>query len=223
MATASRSLFQTASYSEQKTCWPKNGKHILALFDEESVIVYQAFKPSIAEYAVKNQRFGGDEFSFDRMSWIKTNFLWMMYRCGWASKKNQERVLAVTISRAGFEQILANAYTVGFQKSRKVQTSDIEVRLQWDPDHSPTYEKLMRRAIQLGLKGKILSVYGTEWVQRIEDITDFVHEQKKILDESGPENIKVAKEIVYPLTNQSIAARIELDFDEPAQVVDFVS
>ena len=37
----------------------------------------------------------------------------MMYRCGWASKKNQERVLAVTISRAGFEQILANAYTVG--------------------------------------------------------------------------------------------------------------
>ena len=70
---------------------------------------------------------------------------------------------------------------------------------------------------------QILSEYGTQWVQRIEDITDFVHEQKKILDESGPENIKVAKEIVYPLTNQSIAARIELDFDEPAQVVGFVS
>ena len=56
-------------------------------------------------------RFGGDEFSFSRMSWIKTNFLWMMYRCGWASKKDQERVLAVTVSRAGFDEILANAYT----------------------------------------------------------------------------------------------------------------
>ena len=68
-------------------------------------------------------RFGGDEFSFDRMSWIKTNFLWMMYRCGWASKKNQERVLAVTISRAGFEQILANAYTVGVRfKSNHTHT-----------------------------------------------------------------------------------------------------
>ena len=53
----------------------------------------------------------GGEFKFERMSWIKTNFLWMMYRCGWASKKNQERVLAITISREGFEEILANAYT----------------------------------------------------------------------------------------------------------------
>ena len=45
------------------------------------------------------------------MSWIKTNFLWMMYRCGWASKKNQERVLAVRITREGFETILKNAFT----------------------------------------------------------------------------------------------------------------
>lgn len=223
MATASRSLFQTATYSKQKLCWPANGKHILALFDEESVIVYQAFKPSIAEYAVKHQRFGGDEFSFDRMSWIKTNFLWMMYRCGWASKKNQERVLAVTISRSGFEQILAHAYTVEFQKSRKLQTSGIDVRLQWDPDHSPTYGKCMRRAIQLGLKGEILKKYGTEWVRSIEDITDFVHEQKKILDETGNENIDVAKETVYPVTDYNIAARVGLDFQEPAQVVGFVS
>nr|KAG5695486.1 hypothetical protein BaRGS_011328 [Batillaria attramentaria] len=26
-------------------------------------------------------RFGGGGYSFSRMSWIKTNFLWMMYRC----------------------------------------------------------------------------------------------------------------------------------------------
>jgi len=25
----------------------------------------------------------------NRMTWIKPNFLWMMYRSGWASKKNQ--------------------------------------------------------------------------------------------------------------------------------------
>ena len=36
----------------------------------------------------------------------------MTYRCGWASKHNQERVLAVKLSRYGFEVILANAYTV---------------------------------------------------------------------------------------------------------------
>ena len=35
----------------------------------------------------------------------------MMYRCGWATKQNQERVLAVRITRDGFEEILANALT----------------------------------------------------------------------------------------------------------------
>ena len=47
-----------------------------------------------------------------------------------------------------------------FQKSRKLETSDIEVRLQWDPDHSPSYEKLPRKAIQLGLKGKVCRIYA---------------------------------------------------------------
>jgi len=55
-------------------------------------------------------RFGGN-FSFQRMSWIKTNFLWMMYRCGWAQKPNQERILAVKIPREHFDTILKHAYT----------------------------------------------------------------------------------------------------------------
>ena len=58
-----------------------------------------------------NFRFGGPLFSYSRMSWIKTNFLWMMYRCGWAAKKGQERVLAVWITREGFQEILSNAET----------------------------------------------------------------------------------------------------------------
>lgn len=64
-------------------------------------------------------RFGGPDFSFDRMSWIKTNFLWMMYRCGWAEKKDQERVLAVRITKEGFMTILANAYTAEVRQSIK--------------------------------------------------------------------------------------------------------
>lgn len=35
----------------------------------------------LRRYAAAHQRFGG-EFSFARMSWIKTKFLWMMYRSG---------------------------------------------------------------------------------------------------------------------------------------------
>ena len=73
-------------YQRQDSLWPQEGQHILAHYDDASVVVYQAYRPSIAEYAVTHQRFGGD-FSFNRMSWIKPNFLWMMFRSGWAGKE----------------------------------------------------------------------------------------------------------------------------------------
>ena len=49
--------WETEHYcSQKKSFWPKSGKHILAQYDDHTVVVYQAYKPSIAEYAVKNQR-----------------------------------------------------------------------------------------------------------------------------------------------------------------------
>lgn len=81
-------------YLEQLPHWPQTGQHILAQFDEDSIVVYQAYRSSIALYAVANQRFGGD-FSYNRMSWIKPNFLWMMYRSGWATKEGQERMALI--------------------------------------------------------------------------------------------------------------------------------
>ena len=44
-------------YEEQKEAfWPSKGRHILAQYDDNCVVVYQAFSPKIAEYAVVNQR-----------------------------------------------------------------------------------------------------------------------------------------------------------------------
>ena len=43
------------------------------------------------------------------LTWIKPSFLWMMYRCGWAAKEGQETVLAVEITREGFDWALRNA------------------------------------------------------------------------------------------------------------------
>jgi hypothetical protein len=64
----------TTSYIEQKTKLPKIGRHTIAQFDEEGVIVYQAYRPSIGNFAATHGYFGGD-FSLTRMSWIKPNFL----------------------------------------------------------------------------------------------------------------------------------------------------
>ena len=46
--------------------------------------------------AVANQTFlKCKDYSTTRMTWIKPNFLWMMYRSGWAEKKGQENILAI--------------------------------------------------------------------------------------------------------------------------------
>ena len=98
----------TEKYLTQVSNWPERGKHILAQFDENSIVVYQAYRPEIGHFAVSKGYFGG-EFSLSRMSWIKPNFLWMMYRSGWGTKIGQEVILAVTIQRTAFDEILAKA------------------------------------------------------------------------------------------------------------------
>lgn len=50
--------------------WPISGRHILAQFDDQSVIILQAYRPAIGHFAAKNGFFGG-EFSLNPMSWIK--------------------------------------------------------------------------------------------------------------------------------------------------------
>ncbi|CAI2172697.1 17894_t:CDS:2 [Funneliformis geosporum] len=103
-------------YDKQLKQWPETGRHILGQYDDESIIVYQAYNNSIADYAIQHQKFGGKEFSWKRMTWIKTNFTWMMYRSGWATKKNQERILAIKLTRKGFEEILAEAALTSFSQ-----------------------------------------------------------------------------------------------------------
>ena len=49
--------WETENYLTQKRQhWPKEGKHILAQFDEDTIVVYQAFNPMIADYAVEHQQ-----------------------------------------------------------------------------------------------------------------------------------------------------------------------
>lgn len=197
-------LITPNKYLEQKTLWPDEGKHILATYDEHTIIVYQAYHEQIANYAVKHQRFGG-AFSMNRMSWIKPNFLWMMFRSGWATKLNQERILAIQISRSGFEQLLQSAVHSSYQSL--YQTKELwkkalkssSVRLQWDPDHDPYGNKLKRKAIQLGLKDDSLRKYVDDWIVQIEDITSFVAEQRALVYEQNLQQLFVPSESIYPL------------------------
>src|SRR5690349_4794778 len=138
-------MLATELYSIQAVRWPAHGRHLLAQYDANSIVVYQAYRPEIAEPAVVNGCLGGSGFSFNRMSWIKPNFLWMMYRSGWATKKGQDRVLALRLRRSDVERLLKqgvhSSYDIASHANEEewkqaLRTS--EVRLQWDPDHSPS-------------------------------------------------------------------------------------
>lgn len=201
-------------YLKQLADWPEKGRHILAQYDSNSVIVYQAYKPAIGLFAAENDYFGGD-FSYKRMSWIKTNFLWMMYRSGWGTKEGQEIVLAVRLKRESFDSLLEKAvhstfvpeiYSTRDKWQEKVQASG--VRLQWDPDHTPDGGKVARRAIQLGLRGEELKAYGRDWIVNIEDISSFVREQYKAVMNGNLAELMTPKERVYPVTDSSVAGRL---------------
>ena len=193
-------------YESQDARWPARGRHVLAQYDDETVVVYQAYRPAIGRFATEHGYFGG-EFSLDRMSWIKPNFLWMMYRCGWATKEGQEVVLAVWLARAAFDEILAQAVPSSFveqyYKDRDAWQAAIassDVRLQWDPDHDPHGRPVERRAVQLGLRGKVLAKYARDWICKIEDITPFVREQHEVLKRDGKSALVTPLERVYPVT-----------------------
>src|SRR5262249_37231679 len=160
-------------------------------FDDRTVIVYQAYHPVIARYAVEHGKFG-EGFNYSRMSWVKPNFLWMMYRSGWGIKEKQEATLALRLSREFFDLLLAQAVPSTWDRqlcatqedwSRAVARSS--VRLQWDPDHDPSGAPLERRAIQLGLRGTVLESFGQRELIEILDLSEFVAEQRSRLSSAG--------------------------------------
>jgi hypothetical protein len=106
----------TEPYLTQLPHWPEFGRHILAHYDEDTVVVYQAYAPAIGTFAAQHGYFGGD-FKLNRMTWIKPNFLWMMRRSGWGTKPDQEIVLAIWLRREAFDTILASAAHTRFVES----------------------------------------------------------------------------------------------------------
>lgn len=117
------------------------------------------------------------------LTWIKPSFLWMMYRCGWGSKEGQETVLAVEISRDGFEWALRHAclssYTRGFHPDRGTwqrQLRRAPTRVQWDPERDLHLRPMPYRSLQLGFSGEAVRRYADEWTVSIRDVTPLAHE-----------------------------------------------
>ncbi len=185
-------------------------RQIRARYSADTITVYQAYPSQIALPAVAVGRFVAP-FKRDRMTWIKPSFLWMMYRCGWATKPGQERVLSIDITREGFEWALARACLSHYDRdlhgdkagwSRRLKTSP--VRVQWDPERSLQLTALPYRSLQVGLSGEAVDRYVDDWVVAVTDITPTVRRVRDLL-RSGDEQAAAAQlpvEHAYPLPDQ---------------------
>jgi hypothetical protein len=190
-------------------------RQIRALYTPETITVYQAYPPGIARPALAAGRFV-PPFKRERMTWIKPSFLWMMYRCGWATKPDQETVLAVEITRTGFEQALAQACLSHFDPDRYAsheewsrQLEESPVRVQWDPERSLRLGALPYRSLQVGLSGTAVHRYVDEWLVRLTDVTPLVREIHELVLAGDDDTARalLPTEEEYPLPSD-IAANV---------------
>jgi hypothetical protein len=188
-------------------------RQIRATYSAESITVYQAYPPEIAELAVAAGRFV-PPFKRDRMTWIKPSFLWMAYRSGWGTKPGQERVLAVEITRVGFEWALAHACLSHFDPAQhpdhqawSEQLKISPVRIQWDPERSLRLVALPYRSLQVGLSGEAVDRYVSEWIVALTDVTPLVRTVRDLL-RAGDERAAMAllpTERPYPIPARTAA------------------
>ncbi|WP_406353725.1 DUF4291 domain-containing protein [Streptomyces sp. NBC_01635] len=186
---------------------------IRALHTDSTVTVYQAYPPEIGLPAAEGGRFP-PVWQRDRMTWIKPSFPWMMYRCGWGAKEGQETVLAVEITREGFEWALAHAclshYEHGLHADRatwKRQLKRAPARVQWDPERDLLLRPLPHRSLQLGLAGEAARLYADEWTVRITDVTPLAHTVHEHVREGDLDAARqlLPRERPYPVREESLA------------------
>lgn len=123
------------------------------------------------------------------------------------------------MSHAHFTHLLSLALVPHGRKPplTPAEKSQYPVRVQWDPERSPTLEVLPYRSIQIGISGAISEIWAREWVQRIEDVTARARELKRVLDQEvgaglGVEELVrrglVPREVVYEVEEEEVRKRL---------------
>jgi hypothetical protein len=152
-------------------------KLIHADFDDSGVYVYQAFKPQTVQIAAGLGTFGKG-FGFDRISWIKPSFGWVLQRSEYATKHRMEGIARIKISHAGFLEMLNqsveahwNVALFPVEDAWKSALNQSDVIHQWDPERDMIGRRMEGQAIQIGLRGEILKRYVHEFILGVEDAT----------------------------------------------------
>ena len=152
-------------------------REIRADYDRDTIVVYQAYSDAIATPALREQRFVAP-FSFERMTWSKPSFLWLMHRSNWGRKKGQERTLRVRLSRAGWDEALSlgvltspDGPVFGNAARWRAELDEALVQVQWDTERSLRGAPRDHLSIQVGLSRHVIERFVDRWIVSIEDFT----------------------------------------------------
>lgn len=164
-------------------------KEVRAYYNEHFIRVYQAYNNAIADSAIKHKRFVSPPFKTERTTWIKPSFLWMMYRSGWATKENQERILAIDITPEGFLWALEHSCLSHFdsriyrdnEEWKRIKNAS-PVIIQWDPERDILLDKMNYSSIQIGLMPRAAELYNKEWITNISDVTPLAKQIKTLVE-----------------------------------------
>jgi hypothetical protein len=192
-----------------------NEYEIRAVYNSRSIVVYQAYRTAIALPALQHQRFVAP-FSLNRMTWIKPSFLWLMERSNWGLKPGQEMILAIHITRQGWEEALSHAVLTSYDprvyrdyEDWRAQFEHALVHVQWDPERTIRGKSLPARSIQVGLSRHIIHQYVNDWIVEIQDYTPLARKIYGLLQAGQEARARgfLPKERVYPL-DPPLARRI---------------
>lgn len=180
-------------------------QEIRADYNRETITVYQAYGKNIAVPAIKNNRFE-KPFSFNRMTWIKPSYLWLMERSNWGKKSNQDCILGIKIKRDCWEKALSlgvltnpdnKIYKSGQEWSRLFQNA--KVHIQWDPERNIYGGKTQVRSIQVGISRHLIEEYNADWITEITDLTPLTKKISNLKKQGKYKEVKrlLPKEKVY--------------------------
>ncbi|GHG02469.1 DUF4291 domain-containing protein [Streptomyces zaomyceticus] len=170
---------------------------IRADHDARTIVVYQAYSSAIADAALRAGRFVAP-FSFHRMTWIKPSFMWLMHRSNWARKPGQERVLAVRMTREGWEEALSQAVLTTADPAAVARAA---VHVQWDPERSPRGAALNHYSIQVGIGRHLIRTFADDWVVGLTDLTPQVRKASTLIRTGRAAKAQrlIPVERVYPM------------------------
>lgn len=151
-------------------------RQVRGTFDDRTFVVYQACSDAIADAALAAPA-SLASFEPERTTWLNPSFRWTLHHTRWAAEPGRDRLLAVRITRAGFEQALGDSHlgaatAVAPDDDRRQRPAALPaVRVRWEPERGLRFEALPWRAIRIGLSGPAVGTYAHEWVTEIRDVT----------------------------------------------------